>query len=78
MFKSTNIATISATDSPDTSNVITMHAMFAETPNFNGNVSLINTSNVTNMSFMFASAPVFNQSVANFDTSNAITMEYMF
>ena len=61
----------------DTSNVVNMRAMFADT-NFNQDISSWNTSNVTDMSWLFAGAWSFNKPLNNWDTSKVTNMSHMF
>ena len=60
----------------DTSNVITMHKMFAHSP-YNGDLSGWNTSSVTDMSFLFWES-AFNGDISLWDTSSVINMQYAF
>ncbi|MDQ0568055.1 BspA family leucine-rich repeat surface protein [Mycoplasma yeatsii] len=62
----------------DTSNVIKMKGVFANSYKFNQDISNWNTSNVTDMSFMFVDAVSFNQDISNWNTSNVADMGYMF
>ena len=70
----------------DTSNVISMGAMFFYAGNdaatFKLDLSSWNTANVTNMSHMFSSAgynaATFNLDISGWDTSKVTRMDYMF
>lgn len=71
---------ITATDTPDLSNVTSLNRMFlgcaimrGETANWNWD-----TSNVTIMSSMFDTAIEFDQAIGSWDTSNVTTMREMF
>lgn len=75
-FSYTNISTNSAMNSWDTSHVIDMLNLFANSP-FNQDISSWNVSSVTNMSGMFASTP-FNQNIGNWNTGAVTDMSYMF
>ena len=67
---------ITATDTPNLSNVTDTSFMFYTT-DFTGDLSNWDVSNVTNMSSMFASSN-FNNDLSNWDVSNVTDMSYMF
>jgi len=69
---------ISATDSPDLSNVTNMSQMFMGASFFNSDISNWNVSNVTNMSQMFYEASSFNQDLSSWNVSNITDMSRMF
>lgn len=69
---------VSATDSPDLSNLNTTEAMFFSTGLVgNSSFSSWNTSTITNMGYMFGQTP-FNQPIGNWDVSNVTDMRWMF
>lgn len=70
---------LTASDSPDLSNVTDMSGMFTNTINFTSNSSINewNTSSVKNMSGLFSSSK-FNTSIDHWDTSNVTDMSKMF
>ena len=70
--------TMTATDTPDLSNVTDISNMFDQASSFNGNIGNWNTSNVTLMGEVFANATSFNQNIGNWDTSNVTNMGGMF
>lgn len=76
MFKYASQMTGVYTDSPDTSEVLSMRQMFDSAEKFNSPVNF-DTSKVTDMYQMFRNTPIFNQPI-NFDTSNAEDMHGMF
>ena len=69
---------ITATDSPDLSNVTNMTAMFANATAFNSDISSWNVSNVTLMTEMFVYATAFNSDISGWNVSNVTDMSYMF
>ena len=76
-YNCTNL-TLTATDTPDLSNVTDMSYMFYGATSFNQDISSWNTSNVTNMSSMFYGATYFNQDISSWNTSSVTNMSYMF
>ena len=69
---------VTATNTPNLSNVTTMVNMFRNTSSANPNTSNWDVSNVENMTFMFGSASVANPDVSNWDVSNVTNMSFMF
>ncbi|UWX59016.1 BspA family leucine-rich repeat surface protein [Chryseobacterium oranimense] len=71
---------ISATDTPNFSNVTNMYLMFFACKSLVNVPSMTtwDTGNVTDMSYMFYNAENFNQNIANWNTSNVTTMNSMF
>jgi len=69
---------MTATDSPDLSQVTSMKEMFRIARVFNGDISGWDTSSVTNMSRLFQTASAFNQDISGWDTSKVKTMREMF
>jgi surface protein len=69
---------VTATDTPNFSNVTDMSGMFSDARRFNQPVDNWNTSNVTDMRGMFGGAMSFNQPVNSWNTSNVTDMSYMF
>ncbi len=68
---------VTATDTPDFSNVTTMHYMFANSP-ADPDTSSWDTSEVKNMSGMFRSATNAEPDTSNWDTSNVLFMNSAF
>lgn len=62
----------------NTSNIITMKALFYGANAFNQDIGLWNTSSVTDMSQMFSKCIFFNQNIGNWNTSKVLNMSYMF
>ena len=69
---------MTATDSPDLSQVTSMKEMFRIARVFNGDISGWDTSSVTNMSRLFQTASAFNQDISGWDTSKVTSMKEMF
>ena len=69
---------MTATDSPDLSQVTSMREMFREARIFNGDISGWDTSSVTDMSSVFHGANAFNQDIGEWVTSKVTDMKYMF
>ncbi|HLS12567.1 MAG TPA: BspA family leucine-rich repeat surface protein [Flavobacteriaceae bacterium] len=70
---------VSAADTPDLSNVISMQYAFAYTRfSTASEMSNWNTENVADMSGMFKDAPSFNQDISGWNTGNVIDMGRMF
>jgi surface protein len=69
---------MTATDSPDLSEVTSMRNMFRDTKIFNGDIIGWDTSSVTDMSGMFYNAQNFNQNIGLWDTSSVTDMSGMF
>lgn len=78
MFKGAEHLELSASDSPDLSDVTDMSNMFAYAKFFNADLSQWDVSNVTNMSAMFNGANSFNGDISTWDTSNVTDMDGMF
>ncbi|WP_405567531.1 BspA family leucine-rich repeat surface protein [Polaribacter sp. Asnod6-C07] len=62
----------------DVSSITNMHKMFANTDNFNQDISTWDISNVTNLSSMFYSSKVFNQNIGSWDTNKVADMSEIF
>ena len=77
-FRGTKNLIISATDSPDLSNVTSMNSMFYGSSTFNQDINNWNVSNVTSMGNMFREASSFNQDLSNWNVSNVTNMYGMF
>ena len=69
---------MTATDSPDLSQVTSMREMFRGARIFNGDISGWDTSSVTDMSSVFHGANAFNQDIGEWVTSKVTDMKYMF
>ena len=69
---------MTATDSPDLSQVTSMKEMFRGARIFNGDISGWDTSSVTDMSSVFHGANAFNQDIGEWVTSKVTDMKYMF
>ncbi len=76
-INATNL-TVTATDSPDLSNVTSMNSMFFDAKSFNSNINNWDVSNVTSMGGMFSGASAFNQPLDNWDVSNAVSLDGVF
>ena len=70
--------TLTATDSPDLSQVADMSYMFAGASAFNGEIGDWDVSNVTNMQSVFADAVAFNGDIGDWDVSSVDDMSHMF
>jgi surface protein len=70
---------ITATNSPDLSNCVSLTNAFSDTTNFVGSSSMNNwdTSNITGMSSCFYRSG-FNSDISNWNTSNVTSMSWMF
>ena len=78
-FFSNSDLQISATDTPNTSNVTTMQGMFEGCTSLNtGNFTNWNVSNVTNMGSLFRNCESFNQDISSWDVGNVTDMFRMF
>ena len=62
----------------DTSNLISMQAMFYASGNFNDDIRSWKTGAVEDMSYMFYEATAFNQGISGWDTSSVGNMSLMF
>ncbi|RZK64686.1 MAG: BspA family leucine-rich repeat surface protein, partial [Pedobacter sp.] len=71
---------VSATDSPNLTEVSTMENTFRDCASLTTipNINLWNTATVTNMRNMFSGAKAFNQDLSAWNTSNVINMEGIF
>lgn len=69
---------ISATDSPDLSNVSSLAHMFFQATSFNDALNHWDVSNVVDFQGMFQGASAFNQPLNNWDVSSATNMSFMF
>ena len=70
--------TVTASDTPDLSDVRSMRHMFKDARTFNAQVNNWDTSNVTDMEGVFMGATSFNSDIFLWDTSNVTTMKNMF
>jgi len=70
--------TYNANLAPNLENVSSMHQMFRDAENFNGDLSNWNTSFVTSMSFMFQGAINFDGNLSGWNTINVSNMSEMF
>jgi surface protein len=62
----------------DTRNVKTMHQMFGNAREFNGDIGTWDTRNVKDMTRMFYGASSFDKDISTWDTGNVDSMEGMF
>jgi surface protein len=62
----------------DTRNVKTMHQMFENAREFNGDIGTWDTRNVKDMTRMFYGASSFDKDISKWDTGNVASMEGMF
>ncbi len=69
---------ISATDTPDLSNVISMEQAFRQTTNFNSYIGDWDVSNIANMSAMFYDAITFNQDISGWNLTNVTDLGAIF
>lgn len=69
---------LTATDTPDLSQVENMYAMFRSATSFNGNIGSWSMGNVTNIGFMFWGATSFNQDIGAWDVSQVTNMGSLF
>ena len=77
-FRNTLNLHITATDTPDLSNVLGLTSMFENAQSFNEPVNNWNVSNVVNLKSMFQGAVNFNQPLDNWDVSNVISLDQLF
>nr|VZS00940.1 hypothetical protein MF5583_00857 [Mycoplasma feriruminatoris] len=77
-FRKNNSAIIENLDKWDTSNIVSMSAMFQHAKGFNQDLSGWNTENVTDMNYMFNGALKFNGNLSNWNTKNVKQMWSMF
>jgi surface protein len=69
---------ISATDSPDLSNVSSLAYVFFQATSFNEALNHWDVSNVVDFQGMFQGASAFNQPLNDWDVSSATNMSFMF
>lgn len=74
LFIKSNRVDFSGIELWDTSNVISMRAMFGNALYFNHNINSWDTSSVVDMSSIFLRAKSFNQSLNSWNTSNVVSM----
>jgi surface protein len=77
-FKGCANMTMTATDSPDLSNLTNLSEMFYHAEIFNGDVSEWDVSSVTNMSYLFWVCDSFDGDLSSWDVSNVTDMSRMF
>ena len=79
-FRGAYFLTVTASDNPDLSDVISMESMFsgAHSLMFTHSINDWNVSSVTNMVGMFYHASVFNQDIGDWDVSEVTDMQVMF
>jgi surface protein len=73
-----SLTNINRSNEWDTFNVNIMIATFANSNNFNSDISSWDTSNVNDMNTMFNSATAFNQDISGWDVSSVTNMLDMF
>ena len=78
MFKGCTRFNISATDSPDLSQVTSLSEMFRDAESMNAPLEKWDVSHVMYMSDMFWGAKAFNQPLEKWDVSNVMDMDSMF
>ena len=71
-------AGISATDTPDLSNVTNMEDMFRDCEIFNSDINDWDISNVTSITRMFSGASAFNQPLNNWDVTSLDNLDWVF
>jgi surface protein len=77
-FEGCSNLVISATDSPNLSNVTSLQQMFTGATSLTGNFSNWNVSTITNFSYMFWDASSFDSNISGWNVSNATDMTAMF
>jgi surface protein len=77
-FAAVEQLTISATDSPDLSQLTDMSQMFYGVADFNSDISNWDVSNVTTMDYLFWRVSNYNQPLDSWDVSNVTSMLQMF
>ncbi|WFQ96400.1 BspA family leucine-rich repeat surface protein [Mycoplasma feriruminatoris] len=77
-FRNNNSTEIQNLGKWDTSNIVSMSAMFQHAKSFNQDLSGWNTENVTDMNYMFNGALKFNGNLSNWNTKNVKEMRSMF
>ena len=77
-FEGCTNLTSTASDSPDLQGTTNFSRMFANAPNFDGQIGGWDTSGVTQMDYMLSGASSFNQPLGEWDTSQVTTMASMF
>ena len=83
MFRScnnSNFTTISATDTPNLSGIISLAKTFENATNLQNinNFNSWNVSNVLSMATTFSGATSFNENISSWDVSSVTNMSYMF
>ncbi len=74
-----NMRKITASDTPNLSNVKDMSGMFESATNFTeGGLDNWDVSNVKDMAFTFASTDVFDEDISNWNTESLEVMKHMF
>ncbi|MDM8564070.1 BspA family leucine-rich repeat surface protein [Candidatus Halobeggiatoa sp. HSG11] len=76
-FQGASNLRVTATDSPDLSDVTSMYQMFQDATTFNQDISNWNVSTVTDMAYLFYQSS-FNQDISAWDVSNVTDMAYLF
>ncbi len=77
-FSGCSIMELTATDTPNLSNVTDMSSMFAAATSFKGDLSSWDVGNVTNMDYLFAGTDLFNGNISSWNVSNVTSMYRMF
>ncbi|KAA1244029.1 BspA family leucine-rich repeat surface protein [Aquimarina sp. RZ0] len=78
MFAGSQNMNITATDTPDLTNVTSMRNMFNLCSSMNANINTWDVNNVINFEGVFRGAAIFNQPLDNWDVSNAMNLSNMF
>ncbi len=77
-FHNASNLVVTASDTPDLSNVTSMRGMFYGASSLTGDFSNWNVSNVTDMEVTFQNAALFNSDISGWDVGNVTDMDYMF
>ncbi|MDC7127197.1 MAG: BspA family leucine-rich repeat surface protein [Spirochaetales bacterium] len=77
-FSESTVASFSASNVPDMSQITNISNMFSCCEYFNGDISAWDTSNIKDMEAMFKEAISFNGDISDWDTSSVTDMSDMF
>ena len=73
----TSLKAFTATDIPDSTNVVSISQMFYKASSFDGDISNWDVSTVTDISWMFFEANSFNGDISSWDVSAVTDMSWM-